>query len=170
MNKTPGNQKCLGFTLVELMVVLAIIAVVVVVTVSNLSASIPRYKLRGAVTEIVSMLQCARLRAVKENSFVVVLFDPDGNGRLEGDYIAFVDNGSGGAGDWVWQPGDGEVLIARGRLPEGVHLTRTSFSKNRLRYNSQGHLMGINRSIYLKNSDNLTRKITVYASGNIRTF
>ena len=82
--------------------------------------------------------------------------------------IAFVDNGSGGTGDWVWQPGDGEVLIARGRLPEGVHLTRTSFSKNRLRFNSQGHLMGINRSIYLKNSDDLTRKITVYASGNCR--
>jgi len=170
MKKATGNQKCLGFTLVELMAVLSIISVVVVATVSNLNASIPRYKLRGAVTEIVSTLQCARLRAVKENSLVVVLFDPDGNGRLDGDYIAFVDNGSGGPGDWVWQPETGESLVNRGRLPEGVHITRTSFAKNRLRFNSQGHLMGINRSIYLTNSDDQTRKITVYASGNIRAY
>lgn len=170
MNKAPGNLKCLGFTLVELMLVLSIIAVLAVATISNLSASIPRYRLREAVTEILSTLQCARLRAVKENSLVVVLFDPDGNGHLDGDYIAFVDNGNGGPGDWVWQPETGESLVNRGRLPEGVHLTRTSFAKNRLRFNSQGHLMGINRSIYLKNADGQTRKITVYASGNIRAF
>lgn len=170
MNKVAADQKCRGFTLVELTVVLAIIAVLAVAAVSNFSASLPRYKLREAVTGILSTLECSRLRAVKENGYVAVLFDPDGNGRLEGNYIAFVDNGSGAPGDWVWQPEAGESLIAQGRMPEGVYITRTTFSKNRLRFNSQGHLMGINRSIYLKNSDDMTRKITVYATGNSRAF
>ena len=164
------DQKSPGFSLVELLVALSIIAVVSAAAVSNLNASIPRYKFRKAVSEIVSTLQCARLRAVKENSLVVVLFDPDGNGRLEGDYIAFVDNSADSPGDWAWQPEAGELLVARGRLPEGVRFIRTSFSKNRLRFDSQGHQMGINRSLYLKNSDHLTQKITVYSSGNIRAF
>lgn len=170
MKKVAADQKCLGFTLLELMAVLAIIAVLSVAAVSNFSASIPRYKLREAVNEILALLECSRLRAVKENGCVVVLFDPDGNGRLDGNYIAFVDSGSGVPGDWAWQPEAGESLITKGQLPAGVHITRTSFSKNRLRFNSQGHLMGINRSIYLKNSDDKTKKITVYASGNSRAF
>ena len=170
MKKTTVDQKCPGFTLVELIVALSIIAIVAAATVSNLNASIPRYKFRRAVAEIVSTLQCARLRAVKENSLVVVLFDPDGNGRLDGNYIAFVDNGIHSPGDWAWQPKDGESLVAQGRLPEGVRFSHTSFSKNRLRFDSQGHQRGISRSLYLKNSDDLTQKITVYSSGNIRAF
>jgi hypothetical protein len=53
-------------------------------------------------------------------------------------------------------------------LPEGVRLSRTSFAHDHLRFDSRGHLMDINRSIYLKNANGLTRKITVYASGNCR--
>jgi prepilin-type N-terminal cleavage/methylation domain-containing protein len=170
MNKTAAYQDCFGYTLVELMVVLSIIATLAVASISNFCANLPRYKLRQAVTSILSTLQSARLRAVKENNYAVIDFDPDGNGRLDGDYIAFVDNGSGVLGDWNWQPELGEPLIAKGRLPDGVQITRTSFSKNRLRFNSQGHLMGINRCIYLKNSDDKTKKITVYASGNSRAF
>lgn len=157
-----------GFTLVELMTVLAIIAILASLSVSNLIACRPRYQLGAAVTEILSMLQNARLRAVKENRRVVVLFDPDGNGRLEGDYIAFVDNGNGGAGEWTRQGEDGEPLVAGGKVPEGIRLERTTFAHDRLRFDSRGHLIDINRRIILKNSDGLSKKIFVYASGNCR--
>lgn len=159
-----------GFTLVELQVVLAVMALLAAVTLTNYIAHLPKYRLRAAVNDITSMLQNARLRAVKENRFVVVLFDPDGDGRLQGDYLAFVDNGNGGTGQWTRQPHSEEPLVARGRLPAGVKFTRTSFAGDRLRFDSQGHLMGINRSIFLENSQRTTKKITVYASGNIREF
>ena len=170
MKKATVSKACNGYTLLELMVALSIIAVLAVACISNFSATLPRYKLRAAVSAVLSTLNNARLRAVKENSVVVVHFDPDGDGRLGNDYIAFVDSGDEGPGDGVWTPASGEALITRGRLPEGVQFTGTSFPKKRLRFNSQGHLMGINRSIYLKNSDDMTSKITVYASGNSRVF
>ncbi|MDZ7581371.1 MAG: GspH/FimT family pseudopilin [Deltaproteobacteria bacterium] len=162
------DKKCSGFTLIELAAVLAIVAVLATLSVSNLIACRPRYELGEAVTDILSLLQNARLRAVKENRRVVVLFDPDGNGRLEGDYMAFVDNGTGGAGEWTRQSEDDEPLVAGGKVPGGVRLLRTSFNHHRLRFDSRGHLMDINRSVTLMNTDGLTRKITVYASGNCR--
>ena len=162
------KRKCSGFTVIELMTVLAIVAVLATLSVSNFISLRPRYELVYGVTDILSMLQNARLRALMENRRVVVLFDPDGNGRLEGEYIAFVDNGNGGAGEWTRQTEAGEPLVACGKVPEGVRLSRTSFAHDHLRFDSRGQLMDINRSIYLKNAKGLTRKITVYASGNCR--
>ncbi|MFZ0243596.1 MAG: GspH/FimT family pseudopilin [Desulfobacterales bacterium] len=162
------ERKSSGFTVMELMTVMAIVAVLASLSVSNFIVCRSRYALGAAVTDILSMLQNARLRAVKESSRVVVLFDPDGDGRLEGDYIAFVDNGNDGAGQWTRQGEDGEALVAGGKVPAGVRLDRTTFAQNRFRFDSRGHLMDINRSIFLKNADETIRKITVYASGNCR--
>lgn len=162
------DRKCSGFTVIELMTVLAIVAVLTTLSISNFISCLPRYKLGEAVTDVVSMLQNARLRAVKENRRVVVLFDPDGNGRLEGEYIAFVDNGVGGASEWTRQTEAGEAVVGRGKVSEGVRLSRTSFAHDRLRFDGRGHLMDINRSIYFENANGQTRKITVYASGNCR--
>jgi prepilin-type N-terminal cleavage/methylation domain-containing protein len=150
------ERKSSGFTAIELMTVLAIVAILATLSVSNFISCRSRYKLREAVTDIFSTLR------------VVVLFDPDGNGILEGEYIAFVDNGIGGAAEWTRQTEAGEPLVGRGKVPEGVQLSRTSFVHHRLRFDSKGHLMDINRNIYLKNADGLIRKITVYASGNCR--
>ena len=170
MNAATVRHAGRGYTLLELMVALSIIAVLTSASVSNFSATLPRYKLREAVSAVLATLKNARLRAVKESCVVVVNFDPDGDGRLDGDYVAFVDGGGESPGDGIWTPASGEALIAHGRLPGGVQFTRTSFPGKRLCFNGQGHLMGINRSIYLENSDGETRKITVYASGNSRVF
>ena len=162
------ERKDSGFTAIELMVVLAVLAVLAALGVSNLLSCLPRHRLAEAATDILSMLQNARMRAVKENRRVVVLFDPDGNGRLEGVYIAFVDNGNGGASEWTRQTEDGEPLVASGKVPEGVQISRTTFKQHHLRFDSRGHLMDINRCIYLKNATGATRKIIVYSSGNCR--
>jgi prepilin-type N-terminal cleavage/methylation domain-containing protein len=162
------KRECSGFTVIELITVIVIFAILATLSISNFLSSRPRYELREAVSDILSMLQNARLRAVKENRRVVVLFDPDGNGRLEGEYIAFVDNGNGGAGEWTRQIGAGEPLVACGKLPAGVRISRTSFAHGHLRFDSRGHLMDINRNIYLESTNGQNRKITVYASGNCR--
>jgi Tfp pilus assembly protein FimT len=152
----------------ELMVVLAVVAVLTTLSVSNLIACLPRYKLGEAATDILSFLRKARQRALKENRRVVVLFDPDGDGCLDGDYMAFVDNGDGGTGEWTRQKADGEPLVAGGQLPQGVKLSHTSLTRHHLRFDGRGHLMDINRSITIENSNGVTKKIIVYASGNCR--
>ena len=114
------KRECSGFTVIELMTVIVIVAVLATLSISNFISLRPRYMLGEAVTDILSMLQNARLRAVKENRRVVVLFDPDGNGRLEGEYIAFVDNGSGGAAEWTRQAEAGEPAAGDDDDPVGA--------------------------------------------------
>ena len=64
-----------GFTLVELMVVIVILAVLAVIGIPNLISWLPKYRSGSAAREILTVVQQARFRAVKENANVVVSFD-----------------------------------------------------------------------------------------------
>ena len=156
-----------AFTLTEMMVVISIIVVLAAGAVTGLVLWLPKYKLNSAASELQAMIQAARLRAVKDNARVVILFDPNADGNLESDYVAFVDDEAGGAGEWTFDPAS-EILVKSGHLPVGVRFENTTFAGNRLRLNSRGILDGINGSVNLKNSRNATKSITVYVSGNSR--
>jgi prepilin-type N-terminal cleavage/methylation domain-containing protein len=154
-----------GFTLTELMVVVAIVGVMAVIAIPNFIVWLPKYKLNSGTNDIQAMIQAARLQSIKAKARVVVLFDPDADGNLEGDYLAFVDDGVGGGNEWTRQPAT-EHLVKSGHLPVGVNFTGTTFAGNRFRYNSRGIVDGINGSIRLINSRGATKQITVYVSGN----
>jgi len=158
-----------AFTQLELTVVIAIIGILAAITVGGLIFWLPKYRLNSAATEMQAMIQTARLRAVKDNGRVVILFDPNADGDLDGDYMAFMDDEAGGAGEWTREPAS-EPLVKTGQLPPGVSFENTTFANNRFRYSSRGFLLGINGSINLKNSRNGTKRITVYVSGNSRVF
>ena len=115
------------------------------------------------------MIQAARLWAVKESARVVILIDPNADGDFDGNYLAFVDDEAGGAGEWTREP-ISEPLVKMGQLPPGVRFESTTFANNRFRYNSRGFLVGINGSINLKNTRNAAKRITVYVSGNSKVF
>jgi len=149
------------------MVVLAIILILAGVTVPNLIGWLPKYRLNKAANDIQSMIQNARLRAIKENARVVVLFDPDLDGELDGDYVAFVDDMSGGASQWTREPAT-EPLIVLGKIPAGITVDNTQFRNHRFRFNTRGYLMNVNKSIFLKNSRNTVKRIQLYTSGNSR--
>ena len=158
-----------AFTLVELTVVIAIIAILVAVAAGSFIFWLPKYRLNSAANELQAMIQAARLRAVKDNARVVILLDPNADGDLDGDYMAFMDDEAGGAGEWTREPAS-EPLVKTGQMPAGVRLENTTFANNRFRYSSRGFLVGINGSIKLTNSRNDTKRITVYVSGNSRVF
>lgn len=156
-----------GFSLHELMVVVSIIAVLTAMAMPNWIRWQQAGRLNAAAADIVSLLANARMRAVKDNARVVVLFDPGGDGQLDGDYLAFVDDMRAARSQWTHEPAT-ESVVAKGRLPAGIAISRTQFSGNRLRFNSRGQLMNGNRSIFLRDGRGASRQIQLYVSGHCR--
>jgi type IV fimbrial biogenesis protein FimT len=105
-------RKNSGFTAFELAVSLAIMAVISALVMPPYLQWLRGHRLKGAVNNLMGDLEMAKIRAVRENAFVVVSFAQNG-------YTIFLDNGqpSGTAGDWL--PA-GEFIVKTKTLPAGV--------------------------------------------------
>ncbi|SLM32187.1 conserved hypothetical protein [Desulfamplus magnetovallimortis] len=67
-----------AFTLIEVMVVVAIISIVTAMAVPNIIDWLPDHRLKVAVRELYSNMQFAKLSAVKENKTWKIFFDAGG--------------------------------------------------------------------------------------------
>ena len=105
-NSTPGSR---GFTLLELLVVLAIASLLVAVVPPVVSAVVPGVRLEGAARELAVDLREARNRAVTFNSVIAVTFsfnpatyriDGESERRTpEGTRLTVLGLDTGGSGD-----------------------------------------------------------------------
>ena len=86
-----------GFTLVELMVVVAITAIIAGFTVAEINST--SYKLKSAARTLRAKMQKAKLLAVKENCNVYVDFDLDGGGTIDSFYTLWRDLNNNGTYD-----------------------------------------------------------------------
>jgi len=127
----------MGFTLMELMVVLAILTVVASIGAPSLIGWRNKAKLRDGASMLRVDLEMAKLRAMKENNFVAILFNANG-------YIAFVDDGAGDplkAGDWIK---DGmEQIVCDRQFTAGVRIDLAASDFNgsdQTRFNSRGRI------------------------------
>jgi|LGVE01.1.fsa_nt_gb type IV fimbrial biogenesis protein FimT len=66
-----------GFTLIELIVIIAIVAVLAGIAVPNFLSYIPKSRLNGAARQVMGDLMAARMKAVKENTTVTVAWVTD---------------------------------------------------------------------------------------------
>jgi prepilin-type N-terminal cleavage/methylation domain-containing protein len=122
-------RKHSGFSLLEVMVVMAIIFIIASISMPPFLRWRTDAQLRGAASNLRGDLELAKLRAVRDNSFVAVLFNAN-------DYIIFVDNGAS-AGDWV-EDAD-EIQIRSNQLPEGVYIVMpTALADDRTRFDGRG--------------------------------
>jgi type IV fimbrial biogenesis protein FimT len=110
-----------GFTIMELMIIIAIIAVLTAIALPNMIGWRSGTKLQGAVENLRGDLQRAKLKAVQENEFVTVLFLAGGT-----RYEVFMDSTTNGVRD------AGERLYRQRDLPVGVSidLGGTDFNGN----------------------------------------
>jgi type IV fimbrial biogenesis protein FimT len=163
-NRLKTSRTISGFSLIELMVVLAVVAVLAGFATPSMVTWQQSRKLNGAVSNLTADLEVAKMRAIRENSFIAVILTAEG-------YTIFVDNGagSGDAGDWI-RSGD-EALVQRRTFPQGVQIQMADVSlpNSRVRFNGRGFPMDVAATESIPISNERGRKIvTITRLGNVR--
>ena len=156
-----------GFTIYELLTVIAIIAVLAAIATPNIISWRTEAKLRGASNNLRADLQMAKLRALREKAIVALVFTANG-------YRIFLDNGAN-AGDWNLDAD--ESLLRNRQLPAGVTIALpTTFDdpNNRTRFNGRGFPDpatldggGLTGTVTLQNSGGNQMQLTINRLGRI---
>ena len=155
------NQKK-GFSLVELMVVIAIIGIIAAISSLNLVTGLPKYRLKRASRNITSRLREARSKAIKTNSTVIVQFDTDKNSYSINGKI-YPDKGENTKNALSSYYGSG-LSFDRGNYKAGSSVT---FHGKRVTFNSRGICPSLG-SIYVSNNEGDVNKIAISRAGKIR--
>ncbi|BBO80105.1 hypothetical protein DSCO28_06710 [Desulfosarcina ovata subsp. sediminis] len=109
-----------GFTIIEVAVIVAIIGIVSAIAIPNMIGWIANGRVNSGARDVVTLIQKARIEAVRENSKVAAIFN-----SATGDYVAFVDDGAGaGTAENMIQDGS-ERTVYSSQLPPGVTFTGT---------------------------------------------
>lgn len=158
-----------GFTLVEMMVVIAIISILSAVVFSGLSKWVPNYRLKGAAQELHGAMQRAKSMAIKSNrnvgfEFTKVACPPEG-----GSYRMFIDDGAGAGTAKDNQMTGSETAFYSVNLTAGVCLSATTFANDRGGFTARGVASGGTGSVTLGHVKiPNTRKVTLLVSGGVK--
>jgi len=159
-------KKNSGFTLMELMVTVAIIAIMSAIAIPSVFSYLPKHRMNGATRDVYSAMQYARLRAVKEKTHVVINFNAGAD-----SYSVFIDDGRGGGTARDNTQNGAEPTVKTGQMPVGVDmLASTSFSGGvpRTRFDARGLPNGVGGSVDLQSLQDATlfRQVVLRISGN----
>ena len=172
MNQVTLKHKHLaGFTIIELMLTVAVAAVILTLGVPSFQGLMERNQLTTNINRFISSLALARSEAIKRNQRVVVCPSSDGAacsnaGGYDNGWIIFVDANNNNARN------DGEELLWEGEsIPTNMTLRGTNAYNTAIPYMPSGRLAtGIAGSVRLckSNNTNKARAITLIQSGRVR--
>jgi type IV fimbrial biogenesis protein FimT len=159
-----------GFTMLELVIAIAIIGILAAIAVPNIISWLPNYRLKSAARDLVSNFQKAKMEAVKANEDVIIQFTTGAyadSGQV-GSYTVFLDDGSGGggiAGDGI-QNGS-ERVLAQVNMPKNVSLYTTNFTGHITGFNSRG-LPQCQGSVEIRNNKSRYYEASLSTAGNVK--
>lgn len=140
MENAGKHRSQVGFTLIELMIVLLIVAVVSALGGPALSETVKRNRLRTQADRILTTLNLARSEAVKRNQAVSICSSSDGaacGGDWEDGWIVF----SNSDGDTTVDAGVDTVIRVYGGVSSGYTLSGT-IGASALTYYGDGSYAG----------------------------
>ena len=157
-----------GFTLLELLVTVAICGILSAIAVPHVIKWLDNTRLRSSVMELFTDIQHARMTAVKTNRNVILVFNTTHQGMVDGTYTIFVDNGS--QRSTIWTREADEKVLKSGRIQPGVRLIKVSFAGGvpKTRINPMGFPNGFGGHIYMRNQHGRHMGIHVNINGRPR--
>ena len=145
-----------GFSLIEIMVVIAIVGIVSLIAIPNMISWRGERQLEGAARSFLADMQLARLRAVREAEDVSVVVNVAGD-----SYQMIVDSDS----DYTLDAG--EIQLRSRTMPTGIIIVSTTFAGDRTQFDSRGRPNIIGRATF-RNTANSTREVFVNRVGRLR--
>lgn len=175
MEQIALNRKhCAGFTIIELMLTIAVAAVILALGVPSFQSLMERNQLTTNINRFISSLALARSEAIKRNQRVVVCPSSNGTdcnnaGGYDNGWIIFVD---ANAND-TREVDDEELLWQSEEIPAGMTMRGTNSYNTAIPYVASGRLASsapINGSVRLckDNHTNKAKMITIIQSGRVR--
>jgi len=163
-------MKARGFTIIELMIAIAILAVLITVVAPSFIEVIENNRIQTQTENMFRSLSLARSEAIKRNQSAVICKSSSGtscttSGNWEQGWLIYADED----GDGTLDTGE-DVLHTFGALPSGYTL-RTNAYDNKATYRSDGTISQ-QGSFFVCDPDGETdkgRKITISSTGRPRT-
>lgn len=163
-NKMKRLKNDSGFTLTEMMIVVAVIAVGAAVGAFTFRAMMPDLRLKAAVRDLKSDLNSAKLLAVRNNTLVSVAFNPAAD-----QYIVFQDDGAGGGVDGNGVQDGTETLFKTVNMPRNVDLINSVFGAGTFaQFNSRGLSNVLAGRVSMTNTKNDFRGVSVSTVGKVQ--
>lgn len=159
-----------AFTLIELMITIAVAAVVLTIGVPGFGRIIERNQLATNVNSLVSSMTFARSEAVKRNKPVKICDSSDavncGSGNYEQGWMVFVDENNDGDLDAPTE----ELIYVQSAMPTNFTIdSNLSAGANGISYMSKGRANRNGNFIICKNNDvTKARVIVLHQSGRTR--
>jgi type IV fimbrial biogenesis protein FimT len=153
-------QNSKGFSLMELMITIAVIAILAAIAIPGYIGWLPKRHLQSSAVDVQVAINVAKATAIRENTDVVLTFNPAND-----DYLAFIDSGDGAGGSPDGIQNAGEPTIRNRQMSPGIDLSGTNFGDT-LIFNSRGlEKNGISGDITLSNTIGGTSEVNVTVTG-----
>lgn len=161
-----------GFTLLELMVAVAVVAIVAAIGYPAMTSLVSNSSLGGAANEMVATLQLARLEALRLNRTVTVCRSTDGlrcsTGAVWNSWITIADRDRDGAADDVLRVSSLPAAVQL-RASEAIKNSRIAFRPDGLAHAAGGSLLNAWVAVCVPGSRQDQRVISIGAGSRIST-